>query len=263
MISIIENGILFLLFLWTNITQWIIYLNATMKRRRPLKALIIYSYIKGLVVNIILKSIVDNVFVDNDIIKFAYSSIVILAAVLTYIMLLYTFNEHFAKIAIIGTVVDVFASLIGYLSKFATNLMIGEVSFDFIPALYPTDFLLPIIAGIATYLILKLVKRFSEKLKNWDVKRKKITMTVFMAYMVCSFFSMYGTVNSVAIGIGLLSTVLFSYLLVSYVNYYHRTVIWENEMLKKQQLIAKMQYDGIVLQSEQIKHLQQEIDNKM
>lgn len=263
MTTVIQEAIVYLLFLWTNIAQWIIYLNATMKRRRPLKALIIYCFTKSLLVNVLFKTLVDNLFVNNEIINGIYSGVVILSAILTYVVLLYTFNESFTKIAIMSTCVDIFASMIGYLSGFIVNLMVGKVSFNVEAPLYPTDFLLPIIAGVFTYFVMKPIKMFAPRLKAWDIKRKKFTMTIFIAYMGCSFYSMHESVSSVANLISIFSAILFSYILVIYVNYYHRTMLWENEMLKKQQVIAKMQYEGIVFQSEQIEHLQYEIDTQM
>ncbi len=263
MTTVIQETILYLLFLCTNVTQWVIYLNATMKRRRPLKVLIIYSFVKSLLVNVLFKTLIDNLFVNNEIIKVIYSGVIILVAILTYVVLLYTFNEHFTKIAIIGMAVDVFASLIGYASILFTNLIAGKALFAVEPPLYPTDFLSPFIAFLFIHIVLKVIKRFEIRIKSWDVKYKKLTMSVFIVYMCYSFYSMNHDFDRNVDLIGAFSAMLFSYILVIYVNHYHRTMIWENEMLKKQQFIAKMQYEGVVLQSEQIEHLQSEIDIQM
>ncbi len=263
MTTVIQETILYLLFLCTNVTQWVIYLNATMKRRRPLKVLIIYSFVKSLLVNVLFKTLVDNLFVNNEIIKVIYSGVIILVAILTYVVLLYTFNEHFTKIAIIGMAVDIFASLIGYASILFTNLIAGKALFAVEPPLYPTDFLSPFIAFLFIHIVLKVIKRFEIRIKSWDIKYKKLTMSVFIVYMCYSFYSMSHDFDRNVDLIGAFSAMLFSYILVIYVNHYHRTMLWENEMLKKQQFIAKMQYEGVVLQSEQIEHLQSEIDIQM
>lgn len=259
----LQEIIVSFLFLSTNLSQLIVYLNAILKRRCSLNVFVIYILIKTVIVNILFKIVLADAISSNFIIKNIYLGLIVFTAILSYIVLLYTFNEHFAKIAVISTCVEMFTTIIGYLSRFITNLMVGKVSFYVGAPLYPTDFLLPVIVAIISYFVLKLIKKLAPKLRTWDVKHKKLTMTIFFAYIGFTIYTMHMDIGNFAVYSGYLNTILFLYILVRYVNYYHRTMLWENEMLKKQQHIAKMQYEGVVLQSEQIEHLQNEIDTQM
>lgn len=259
----LQEIIVSFLFLSTNLSQLIVYLNAILKRRCSLNVFVIYILIKTVIVNILFKIVLADAISSNFIIKNIYLGLIVFTAILSYIVLLYTFNEHFAKIAVISTCVEMFTTIIGYLSRFITNLMVGKVSFYVGAPLYPTDFLLPVIVAIISYFVLKLIKKLAPKLRTWDVKHKKFTMTIFFVYIGFTIYTMHMDIGNFAVYSGYLNTILFLYILVRYVNYYHRTMLWENEMLKKQQHIAKMQYEGVVLQSEQIEHLQNEIDTQM
>lgn len=259
----LQEIIVSFLFLSTNLSQLIVYLNAILKRRCSLNVFVIYILIKTVIVNILFKIVLADAISSNFIIKNIYLGLIVFTAILSYIVLLYTFNEHFAKIAVISTCVEMFTTIIGYLSRFITNLMVGKVSFYVGAPLYPTDFLLPVIVAIISCFVLKLIKKLAPKLRTWDVKHKKFTMTIFFVYIGFTIYTMHMDIGNFAVYSGYLNTILFLYILVRYVNYYHRTMLWENEMLKKQQHIAKMQYEGVVLQSEQIEHLQNEIDTQM
>lgn len=259
----LQEIIVSFLFLSTNLSQLIVYLNAILKRRCSLNVFVIYILIKTVIVNILFKIVLADAISSNFIIKNIYLGLIVFTAILSYIVLLYTFNEHFAKIAVISTCVEMFTTIIGYLSRFITNLMVGKVSFYVGAPLYPTDFLLPVIVAIISCFVLKLIKKLAPKLRTWDVKHKKLTMTIFFVYIGFTIYTMHMDIGNFAVYSGYLNTILFLYILVRYVNYYHRTMLWENEMLKKQQHIAKMQYEGVVLQSEQIEHLQNEIDTQM
>ena len=84
-----------------------------------------------------------------------------------------------------------------------------------------------------------------------------------MGYMFFSITSMYFSFERMIVLDGIGSLVFGAILLVRFVNYFHRETLWKNDLLKKRQRLAQMQYETVALQMEKMRQIQKEIAVQM
>ena len=94
-----EELIIYILYLSSNITSMFLLCNATMKRRHAPTVWIVYCIIKTIIVNIVFRIFCDELIRTNEWMRCIYLTLVSVFAILTYIMMLYTFEEELSKIA--------------------------------------------------------------------------------------------------------------------------------------------------------------------
>lgn len=261
--QIVQTIIDYLIQVFSSIFCMMMCCDAVMKRRHRMTAYIVYVVTKTLIVNVFLLKYQLEYLGADGAIRSIYTGLLILAALLTYLFLLYTYDEDFVKIAIVSVGAELVTLIPGYIGKAIPAAFVGESLYEQIPTLHPTDFLTPFIAIAITYVALKLSNRAIQRLRNWEVKRKKTVMCIFVAYLSLSIYTMNGTLEEEAKIISVLNALLFAYLLIRYVNHFHQKMLWEKDSLKKQHSMVKMQYEAIVLQTEKIEHMQNEIQTQM
>lgn len=260
---LMEEIIVYLLYVSSNIVSMFLLCNATMKRRRPFTVCVFYTILKMIIINIVFRMFCDELIRTNEMIRSVYLTLVSVFAILTYIVILYTFEEDFSKIAVISVCAELVAVGLGYMSKAVTNTLIGEFPFKESAPLHIMNFVSAILTVLLTLLLLRIGKKRVEKIRQWKVKRKKTVMTLFVMYLLFSIVSMYFSYEEKIFLDGIALVVFSVILLVQFVNYFHRETLWENDSLKKHQTIARMQYEAVVLEMEKMKQMQKEIELQM
>lgn len=260
---LMEELIVYLLFVTSNIASMFLLCNATMKRRRSLAVWAIYAILKTLIVNVVFRIIYADLIQTSEIAQSIYMTFVSVSAILTYIVLLYTFEEEFSKIAILSVCAELVSVNLGYISKAVTNILIGEPLLEVKAPLHIIDFSSAILTVLLTLGFLRLVRKWVVKVYEWEVRRKKTVMILFVIYMMYSTLSMYFSFDRMIFFDGVASAVIGVGLLILYINYFHREMLWRNDDLKRRQTIARMQYEAVVLQSEKMEQMQKEIQMQM
>lgn len=258
-----EELTIYLLYLSANIASMFLLCNAVMKRRRPLTALVIYTIFKTVIVNVVFRMFCDELIRTNELMRSIYLTLVSVFAILTYIMILYTFEEDFSKIAIVSVSAEMVAVGLGYMAKAITLLPIGESPFRENAPLRIMDFAAVILTILLTLIVLRVERKWIEKIRRWEVTRKKTIMVLFVIYLLFSIVSMYFSFERMIFLDGIASVIFSVILLVQFVNYFHRETLWKNDLLKKRQRLAQMQYEAIVLQMEKMEQMQKEIETQM
>ena len=90
-----------------------------------------------------------------------------------------------------------------------------------------------------------------------------MVMAGFVSYLLFSLVSMYFSFEEMIYLDGIGSVVFSMILLMQFTNYFHRKTLWKNETLKRQQRLAQMQYEAVVLQMEKMEQMQKEIETQM
>lgn len=259
----VEELIVYLLYLSSNIVNMFLLCNAVLKRRHSITVWVVYTIIKTIIVNIVFRMYCDELIRTNEWMRCIYLTLVSVFAVLTYIMILYTFEEDLSKLAVVSVCAELIAVCLGYISKVVTNLLIGESPFREGAPLHFMDFVSPIISIFLTLVLIRTGKKWIEKIRQWEVRRKKIVIAFFMGYMFFSITSMYFSFERMIVLDGIGSLVFGAILLVRFVNYFHRETLWKNDLLKKRQRLAQMQYETVALQMEKMRQMQKEIAVQM
>ena len=258
-----EELIIYILYLSSNITSMFLLCNATMKRRHAPTVWIVYCIIKTIIVNIVFRIFCDELIRTNEWMRCIYLTLVSVFAILTYIMMLYTFEEELSKIAVVSVCAELVATSLGYLSRAVTNTLIGEAPFRESAPLHVMDFVSAVLTILMTLALLKIGKMWIDKIRRWEVVRKKTVMVWFVGYLLFSLVSMYFSFEKMLYLDGIGSIIFSMILLVQFANYFHRKTLWENETLKRQQRLAQMQYEAVVLQMEKMEQMQKEIETQM
>ena len=261
--GVIQDAIVYALELLSNITAMLIFCNAVLKRRHSYKVCIIYITLKSLILNIGFKVFLADLIATNGIINSIYMVLVTAAAILTYLVLLYTFDEDFAKTAILCSFSELITMLIGNSVVITTNLLAGDPIWAVEGKLHVIDFFMPLITWMIVWVVLKLGKPLWQRLRNWEVKHKKVVMAVFFFYLMFSIISMYMHHDEYVLLLGVFMALGGCFLLIGYVNYFHRKTLRENEVLKKRQAVARLQYEAVVLEMEKMEQMQKEIQMQM
>lgn len=261
--KLIQDAIVYSLTLLSNIGAMLIFCDAFLKRRHSYKLVIIYITAKSLILNIGFKIFLADIMATNEIVNSIYLVLVTAAAAVTYIVFLYTFDEDFAKIAILCSAAEMVTMLIGCGVMVGANFITDDPLLSMTGHLHAVDFLMPIVTWTLTWLVIKIGKPLWKKLRTWEVKYKKVVMTAFFGYLTFSIVSMYMQFEQYIILLGIFWAIVWSFLLIGYVNCFHRKTMRENEALKKRQALAKMQYDAVVLEIERMEQMQKEIQTQM
>lgn len=103
----------YILILLTDLSAFYAFLCLMLKKKRSAKVTIIYFGVKTLIVNIAMDQIYADQVMADPFLKKIYITIVIITAVLNYAVLCYTFQESFAKVALVSMLCEAAASLIG------------------------------------------------------------------------------------------------------------------------------------------------------
>lgn len=259
----LEELIIYLLYMSSNIASMFLLCNATMKRRRPFTVWIIYTIFKTVIVNIVFRVFCDELIHTNEWMRSIYLTLVSVFAVLTYIMILYTFEEELSKIAIVSVCTELVAVSLGYISRAITNTLIGENPFRENAPFHIMDLVSAVLTILMTLALLKIGKKWIDKIRCWKVVRKKTVMVGFAGYLLFSLVSMYFSFEEMIYLDGIGSVIFSMILLVQFANYFHRKTLWKNETLKKQQKLAHMQYEMVVVQMEKMEQMHKEIETQM
>lgn len=259
----IEELIIYLLYMSSNIVSMTLLCNATMKRRRPLTVWIIYTIFKTIIVNVVFRIFCDELIHTNEWMRSIYLTFVSVFAILTYIMILYTFEEELSKIAIVSVCAELVAVSLGYISRAITNTLIGADPFRESAPFHIMDFVAAVLTILMTLALLKIGKKWIEEIRRWEVAKKKLVMVWFVGYLLFSLVSMYFSFEEMIYLDGIGSVIFSMILLVEFANYFHRKALWENETLKREQRLAHMQYEMVVLQMEKMEQMQKEIETQM
>ena len=259
----IQELIIYLLYMSSNIASMFLLCNATMKRRRPLTVWIIYTIFKTIIINVIFRIFCDELIHTNEWMRSIYLTLVSVFAVLTYIMILYTFEEELSKIAIVSVCAELVAVSLGYISRAVTNTLIGAEPFRESAPLHIMDFVAAVLTILMTLALLKAGKKWIEEIRRWKVVRKKMVMAGFVSYLLFSLVSMFFSFEEMIYLDGIGSVVFSMILLMQFTNYFHRKTLWKNETLKRQQRLAQMQYEAVVLQMEKMEQMHKEIETQM
>ena len=165
--QMIQTIIDYLILVFSSLAAMTMCCNAIMKRRRRLTVYIVYVTVKTLIVNGYFYGYQVMCLGAEGTIRSIYMGLLILTAMLSYLFLLYTFDEDFVKIAIISMGAELFALVASHIGKTISAVLIGEKVYEEIPTLHPTDLLTPLITIGITYAMLKLGNKVVQRLRDW------------------------------------------------------------------------------------------------
>jgi len=127
----------------------------------------------------------------------------------------------------------------------------------------PVDLLVPLLTIWISSILVKLFDPLFRKIRSWQIKQEKIVMGVFLIYQIMGILSLQGEMTDTFSGMIYMFFFAVIWLFVSSIYYFHKKTKLENEALRKQHAIAKLQYEAVTLQIERLKQMQQEIQSQM
>ena len=229
----VEGVIDYLIQVFSSIAGMMMWCNAILKRRRSMTMFVVYTVIKILVVNVYFLKYSLEYLGKEGVTRSVYTGLLILTALLTYVVFLNLYEDDFAKIAIVTTATEMFTIVIGYAAKAIPAFFVGERLYEDIPRLTASDLVTPFLAIAINFALLRIFRKTVLKLRNWEVKHKRLIMAVFVSYLSLSVYTMNSTLAEEAKIISSLVAVIFAYIMVRYINYYYRKMLWERELLSK------------------------------
>lgn len=253
----------FMLVLGTNITSMLVLTDVILKHRHSYKVIIIYVIVKSLIINVGCNMLFSDLIETNKISQGIYLILVSVTAILTYLVMLYTYDEDFAKIAIICSATELIAMLLGNIGLAVSNLITGEELLSTTGILHATDVVIPLISWTLLFSLIKIGEPLWEKLRRWEVKHKKTIMTVFCIYIGFSIMSMFLSLDDYDIVFTFFCGIVAPAILIAYVNFFDYKTKQENEALKKRQSLTMMQYKAVVLEMKKMEQMQSKIETQM
>lgn len=263
MCELVQNSIAYLLVLVSNIAGMLFLCDKLLKRRHSYTVCIIYISSKSLILNVGFKIFLAEQIATNEVINSIYLVLVSVAAVLTYIVFLYTYDEDFVKIAIVCSFSEMLTMIIGDAVIIVINFISGDPLMEFAGKFHAIDLLLPILTWTCIAGIIKLGRPIWKKVREWKVKRRKLIMGIFLLYMILGIVTMYLQFDQYVIVLGTFWALVWSGILVGYVNFFHWKTMRENEVLRKRHAVARMQYESVALEIKKMEQMQREIQIQM
>lgn len=191
----IEKTIVYLFIITSAVLCWAAVTNVTLKKRHSYKVFFIYIAVKSVCTNLLFQVWLAEEMASSDMVRSIYICLVTIFAIASYLVMLYTFDESFEKIAVISSIADFVGAFISSMSLAMANMIGGKAMGQDVP-LHWSDFMIPVIGGCMIVLLLKVGTKLWEKIRKWEVKHKKLVMVIFSVYLSCSVASMqiqYGT----------------------------------------------------------------------
>lgn len=254
------------LILVTNHIIFVILLNQFLPRKRSLIPLSLYLLTKIVVLNtwlgMVMREYYTDVFNNSAGYQFAYTFGTWLAAILTFVAVKWTFDISVQKLMIVALVVDVLATCFGHTGVFVVDLIAGrKLTFSesgTIPIQW-IDLLIPVISLSFLWLVLRILSPWTEKIRSYEVKHKKIMTVIFCLYivMVTQPLVTHTYSDSLAVSLTICVGLAVIMLMGAYIlSRYQRNILREKEFLPFQgQLMsnyyAKMKEQETQLQSNQ------------
>ena len=260
----LESTVVYLFTMISGVMGWALTTNVMLKRRHSYNIFIIYILVKVVCTNLTFQVWLADEMAASSVLKTVYICLLTMFAIMSYLVMIYTFDEPFDKIAIISSGCDLFGAFVAAIAKgitdFLNEVVLGEViSFPIF------SLLMPFICGGILLLVLKYSRRFCERIRRWNIKHKKLVMTIFFVYLLLSIVSMQMSYNSI-VTIMVTSIFFFVLGLISLkvmVNYYYKKAKMENDILKRQQSLLQMQYEAVTRQAVRMELAKEEIKKHM
>lgn len=252
------------LFILVNVVMLTIFLEKMLKRKRSLKAWLMFSVSKIIIINMVFVILLQEQMQTNVQVQSIYLVVSTIISVLMYFLLFYTYDEEPVKAMLVATITEMLDIILCNVTIVPINLISGRATLDLYVPFRWVDILYPIlIFGVAIPLSCKILRPIFNRIRNMKIKHPRIWYAVLAAYLMAAIHSNFISYKQSALEMYMIVTVLIVCILLAYVRTYHRKVLWEREFFRKQQHFAKMQYGLIESQIVKMEYSQKEIQEQM
>ncbi|MDD2981103.1 MAG: hypothetical protein PHN80_14195 [Hespellia sp.] len=180
-----------LLIMWTNLTIFMMFVDHTLTRKRNPLPLYGYLLAKALFFNIVLgiavRQYYPSFYEQSKGLQFTYVFLTWFTAIFVFAFLKWTYQDSIQKIMILSFLADLFGTVFGHMGVFLINLMVGrKLTFGentTLPLIWP-DLLIPFISIGIFYIVIRLTSPWIERIKNHEVKHKKIITVLFVLFII-------------------------------------------------------------------------------
>lgn len=246
----------------TNLTMMVLFMNRIFEKRHSPKVLIAFLIGKVLLINvffrILLQWIPESVTIKG--ISLIASAFIGLSS---YLFLHYTYKAELIVIIISGIICEILAVCMGNLFSAVLNLISDRDILLLDTKFHIIDLLFPPLSVLTIPIACKVLEPFFARLRNWKVKHKTPFLIGIVIYFLAGVYTTLGALDESTF-FHWFYIIAFAILLFWwYVQFFYRKVRREKEYLKKQQKLAKLEYGVIALQIEKMEVAQKTINEQM
>lgn len=250
------------LYVSTNLTMMVLFMNHIFVKRRSPKILIAFLVGKVLLINIFFRVLLLWI-PENATIKGICLISATFIGLSSYLFLQYTYKAELIVIIISGIICEILAVCMGNLFSVFLNLISGREMLILDTEFHMIDLLFPVLSVLTIPIACKVLEPLFARLRSWKVKHKIPFFAGIGIYFLTGVYTNLG---------GFEKSTLFQWFYVItmalllfwwYVQFFYRKVRREKEYLKKQQKLSKLEYGAITLQIEKMEMAQKTISEQM
>ena len=261
----------YILILLTDLSAFFVFLCLMLKKKGSAKVTIIYFGVKTLIVNIAMDQIYADQIMADPFLGKLYITIVIITAVFNYVVLCYTFQGSFAKVALVSMLCEAAASLIGIGLTFLANVLQGRPELlSYLGRLQWQDGIIPVGMCLICILIYRTCGNQLKRIREYELKHKKLWMVLSLLWIGSALITMLPEHNEkfgMAVVIIIIGAMIFAaaaIILGIYLwRFWHRQVLRTHNYLTKQRELMRLHSEAVRHQIDLMERQQAEIDEQM
>lgn len=240
-------------------------------KRRSAKAMLVFFLAKTVVVNILLNQIFGEYFAADPVRLSLYMVITLLTGIINYGMVCYTFHGSTAKILLVTIICEYIVSISGSLLMIGANILKKNPDiWEMGGSIDREDLLVP--AGMCTLCVMlyKAGGKQLKKIRDYEVKHKKVWWLLWIVCTVTGNFSMLPTYNRTFALTVLLFFCIFMLLIICILlagfhlwQLWRRKVRQKHQYLSRQRELMKLHGEAVRRQIDRMEGQQAEIDRQM
>ena len=258
----------YFVFSFTNLYVMFFIMCSLLEKRRSLKVLWIYACGKIVIANLLFGYILPWYLGESEWLLTVSTTVVCVAGILNYVLLVYTFEAEFLRIAVVACGAEIAAAIVGYFAMAIFDMLEGrEQLVDCTAEFRWMDLGMPVlIIGLLT-LLKYCLRPFEKRMRGFELKHRKLLWMVAIGYPLTAMVTMVMDTRQRTIIAGVTASICISggLLLVLYqtVRKYQSGLCRDRQFLNMQSRLMMVHYEAAQVQIHKMESSQQLIERQM